>query len=75
MAIVKLVGMVVILAALASVIVFLSVLVASNGSNWTFADVVDFAKTTGLTVLVGGSLVAVLAVCFTYNKPDPDSLV
>ncbi|MBI4068465.1 hypothetical protein HY413_03610 [Candidatus Kaiserbacteria bacterium] len=70
----KAVVIVVGLAALGSVIVFMSVLAASKGFDWNFDDIVVLAKTTGLTILVGGSLVTILAICFSRNKPDIDLL-
>ena len=74
MEVLKIVGAVVGLAALSSLIVFLSVMAASGNFNWDFDTIVDLAKTTGMTVLIGGSLVIILAICFTYNKPDSDLL-
>ncbi len=74
MNVLKIMGAVVGLSALASLIVFLSVMAASGSFNWDFATVVDLAKTTGFTVLIGGALATILAICFSYNKHDPDSL-
>ena len=68
------VGIVVALSALASCIVFLSIMAASGNLHADLDSVIKLATATGITVLIGGALVVLLAICFTYNKPDPDSL-
>lgn len=71
----KVVGIIVALSALASCIVFLSVMAASGNLHADLDTVVDLVMATGITVLIGGALVTILAICFTYNKPDPDSFI
>jgi len=60
------------LAIVATLICLLTLAPAATSFGANMENVWAIAKGVGISVAVGGLLILVLAICFTYNKPDPD---
>ena len=74
MSILTLLGVTTLMAILGGIVCGVSILAVSGAYDWNLNDILMTVQTKGFAVLVGVALIAILAICFAYNKPDPDQL-